>query len=122
MKIKCLGKPRQATIPQSLATCLEVTLVWGACSDDTPSLLRLCSAAIGICTDSLAILPSYKPDKDKILSYGYKVLEKLLELGVDASLIFEDGTKLLTEMAKKLPQKKQVEESKDFLASTEEGT
>ena len=120
IEVNALGKPMQATLPSSLATCLELSLQWGTSIEDTPSLLRLCSATIGICLDKHAILPAYKPHKHKILEYGYLILERLLEKNVDATKVFQDGTKLLTAISKKIPLQNEVQDTKDFLASEEE--
>ena len=120
MKINVYGKDLEAQLPKSLATCLELSLVWGNVSDDHAQLCRLCAAVIGICTDHLAILPHYNPQRDRILNYGHKVLDRLLEKNSDVSLMFSDGTKLLTAITQKVPKQKEVNETKDFLASAEE--
>lgn len=100
-----------------LATCLEFTLTWGESSDDNVDLLRVCSAAIGVALDKEALLPKYRPERDKIISYGRKVLERLLLKNIPMNDIYGSGTAILKSMANSIPQKKEVEEKEDFFHS-----
>ena len=117
-----LGKfQKQIPISADLATCLEFTLVWGDVAEDPASLVRMCSAAIGVCLDAEAMLPKYRADRDSILKYGRKVLERLLEKNVPVQDIYNSGSKVLIAMSEKVPSQKSVEDKKDFFHSTEEG-
>jgi len=105
--------------PTDLATCLEFTLSWGEASDNNVDLLRVCSAALGVALDKEALLPKYRPERDKINIYGRKVLGRLLDQKVSSSDIFQSGSAVLQAMAAAIPQKEEVEEKKDFFHSAE---
>ena len=120
MEIK-LGKfEKDVKYNCDLATALEFVLCWGESSEDTIQLLRLNAAAIGVALDSFAILPRYRPEKDKIFVYGFKVLERLLEKKVSSQEIYQAGSIVLTEMLKHIPQRDKVEEKEDFFCSPEQ--
>jgi hypothetical protein len=104
-----------------LATCLEFTLSWGECSDDSVDLLRVCSAGIGVALDKESLFPKYRPEKEKITVYGRRVLERLLLKNIPMNDIYSSGTIILKSMAEALPHKKEVEDKKDFFPSQEEG-
>ena len=113
---------KQVAAPNDLATCLEFTLSWGDAADDNVDLLRISAAAIGVALDAEAMLPKYRPDRDKIFVYGRKVLERLLLKKVPMQHIFSAGTVILKSMAEAVPQKKEVEDKMDFFHSQEEDT
>ena len=116
-----LGKyDKEVEEPSDLATCLEFALTWGEAADNNVDLLRVCSAALGVALDKEALLPKYRPDRDKIYPYGRKILSRLLEQGVSSSEIFSSGSAVLSAMASAIPQKKEVEEKQDFFHSAEE--
>lgn len=122
MKIK-LGTFEKDVEPKfDIATCLEFTLTWADAVDDTADLLRINAASIGVALDSFAMLPSYKPEKDKILVYGRKVLERLLDKKVPPNDIYIAGTDILTAMSKQLPSQETIEDKKDFFPSPEQET
>jgi len=110
-----LGKFGQVSLesPQSLAVCFEVVAVWSG-NPDQATLGRLCSAAIGLSTESSPILPSYRPERDKLLEYGYRCLERLLERGVTVGQIYEVGLIALMKCTEKLPKEEEVEEIVNF--------
>ena len=115
-----LGKySKEVAEPTDLATCLEFTLTWGEAAENNVDLLRVCSAALGVVLDKEALLPKYRPDRDKIFSYGRKILSRLLEQGVSSNEIYTAGSAVLSAMAKAIPQKKEVEEKQDFFHSAE---
>ena len=103
-----------------LATCLEFVLTWGDASEDNVDLVRVCSAAIGVALDPEALLPKYRPDRDKILQYGRKILTRLLLKNIPMKDIYDSGSAYLTAMAQNIPQQKEVEEKMDFFPSAEE--
>lgn len=118
-----LGKfEKQIPIVADLATCLEFSLVWGDVSEDPAGLIRMCAAAIGVCLDSESMLPKYRPERTTILTYGRKVLERLLEKNVPVQDIYHTGSQVLVAMSEKVPSMQDVEEKKDFFHSTEEGS
>mgnify|MGYP003150375864 CR=1 FL=1 len=120
MNIK-LGKlQREITPTFDLATCLEFSLVWADTVDDSSLLVRINAAAIGVALDSLSILPAYRPERDKILVYGRKVLARLLEKKVPVQEIYSEGTKILTAMSDRLPKRENIDEQKDFFPSPEQ--
>ena len=119
IKIKLSKFERDVELKKDLATFLEFILVWGDSSEDTVSLLRINSAAVGVALESFGILPKYRPDKDEIKSYGRKVLERLLEKNVSTEEIYQAGSAVLTRMLKQLPSSDQVEEKEDFFYSPE---
>jgi len=122
MKITLAKFEGEAKLPESLATCLEYALLWAEEENNSADLLRLCAAAIGVGLDHLAMLPKYKPQKQKIPEYGYIVLERLLNQNVRPPEIFNAGTQILTSMAKRIPSSEASEDAKNFLASPEEGS
>ena len=105
-----------------LATSLEFSLLWADSIDDSSHLVRINAAAIGVALDSTNLLPAYRPERDKILVYGRKILERLLEKNVPVEDIYREGTKILTAMSSSLPQREAVDEKKDFFPSAEQGT
>tara|TARA_R100000406_G_scaffold68216_1_gene48610 strand:- start:2571 stop:2939 length:369 start_codon:yes stop_codon:yes gene_type:complete len=122
MKIK-IGKFEKDIEPEfELATCLEFTLIWADSIDDSANLIRINAAAIGIALDSYSILPQYKPEKDKILGYGRKILQRLLEKNVTPKDIYSSGTEILTSMSKQLPNQETIDEKKDFFHSPKQET
>lgn len=122
MNIKLANFDKDIELKADIATCLEFTLVWADAVDDTASLVRINAAAIGVALDSYSILPSYKPERDKILNYGYKVLQRLLEKNVGLQDIYNAGTKILSSMSGKLPQRDEIEDKKDFFHSPKQET
>ena len=121
MKNITLGKKSfEVQKPDSLASVFEFVIAWST-SDNSITNARLCAGAIGLYTDSLAILPKYRPMKETPTGYGYKCLERLLALKVQGSEVFEVGTSLLTDMAQNLPQSEEIEEKKDFFHSPNSG-
>ena len=119
IKIKLSKFEKDVEIKKDLATFLEFILVWGDCAEDTVSLLRINSAAVGVALDSFGVLPKYRPDKDEIKSYGRKVLERLLEKNVSTEEIYTSGSAVLTHMLSQLPSVDKVEEKEDFFYSPE---
>lgn len=113
---------KEVELSTDLATCLEYTLAWGSAADDNVDLIRVSAAAIGVALDKEALLPKYRPEKDKILAYGRKVLERLLLKTVPMNDIFTAGSTILSAMSKAIPQQKEVEEKKDFFHSAGEET
>ena len=111
---------KEVAEPTDLATCLEFTLTWGESAENNVDLLRVCSAAVGVALDKEALLPKYRPDRDKISLYGRKVLARLLEKGVASSEIYKAGSEVLQVMAQRIPQKKEVDDKQDFFHSAEE--
>ncbi len=120
IKIKLGDFQREVPKIDDLATCLEFTLTWGDATDDNVDLLRVCSAAIGVGLDKEALLPKYRPNRDKIYVYGRKVLERLLVKEIPMNDIYTAGTNVLKSMAESIPQKKEVDEKMDFFHSPEE--
>lgn len=119
IEIKLGNYHKEVAEPTDLATCLEFSLVWGDVSEDPAGLIRMCAGAIGVALDKEAMLPKYRPDKTSILSYGRKVLERLLEKNVPLQDIYDSGSNILVLMTKKIPTQKEVEEKKDFFHSAE---
>ena len=116
-----LGKyTKNVLLNADLATCLEFTLVWADLADNPAGLVRMCSAAIGVILDADSMLPKYRADKDSILKYGRKVLERLLEKNVPVQDIYNSGSAVLIAMSEKVPNQQVVEDTKDFFPSQEE--
>lgn len=119
----CIGKfKREIKQEYSLATALEFSLVWADSVDDSSQLVRINAAAIGVALDSTNMLPAYRPNRDKILVYGRKILERLLEKNVPLDDIYREGTKILSAMSAKLPQQGAIDEQKDFFPSADQET
>lgn len=102
--------------PDSIALIFEFVIAWST-SEDAITNARLCAGAIGLYLDHHAILPKYKPIKETPSMYGFKCLDRLLSLKVAGSEIYEEGTKLLTDLAASLPRSKEIEDKKDFFPS-----
>lgn len=115
--IKLGNKELAVKRPASLALLFEFAIAWSL-SEDAITNARLCAGAIGIYIDEIALLPKYKPLKQTPLGYGYQCLERLLDLKVSGSEIYEQGTRVLTDMASQLPRSEAIEEKKDFFHST----
>tara|TARA_B100000700_G_scaffold313751_1_gene399268 strand:- start:427 stop:810 length:384 start_codon:yes stop_codon:yes gene_type:complete len=105
----------------SLATCFEFVALWTSESDNA-QLARLCSGALGVCLDHTRKLPKYRPGRHSPREYGHKCLERLLEYGITASIIYEQGVTALSYMATKIPTEKEVEEKANFSSSLEPDT
>lgn len=120
MKIKLAQFDKEVEYKIDLATALEFVLCWGESSEDTIQLLRLNAAAIGVALDEYAVLPKYRPEKDKIFVYGRKVMERLLEKKVTSQEIYESGSSVLIEMLSHIPKQEKVEEKEDFFCSPEQ--
>jgi hypothetical protein len=120
---KNLGKfgEIQFESPDSMATCFEIVTLLST-NPDSATLSRLCSCAIGICSDKEAILPSYRPLKEKPLEYGYRILERLLERGCNANHIFDIGMSCIMMMSEKIPSEEGVKENINFSNSQESDT
>lgn len=103
-------------VSPSLATCFEFVSLWTTESDNA-QLARLCSGALGVCLDHTKKLPKYRPGSSNPREYGHKCLEKLLESGVTASIIYEQGVTALSFMATKIPTESEVEEKANFSSS-----
>ena len=116
-KIKLDSKEFIVQKPESIAICFEFVIAWS--TSESPVInARLCAGAIGIYLDKHAFLPKYKPLKESPTIYGYKCLERLLNLKIAGSIVYEVGSKLLTDMASSLPTDQGVEEKQDFFPST----
>lgn len=107
-----LGKV-QFLQPRSLAVAFEIVTLWAGHKDQA-TLSRLCAAAIGVCVDHEGKLPAYNPSREKVIDYGFRILERLLEANVNGVQIFEHGTVCLTLLAQNLPTEEQVEETVNF--------
>lgn len=99
------------------ASCLEFVLTWGQVSEDTAGLLRVHAGAIGVALDEYQLLPAYKPERDKILNYGFKCLERLLDQGVSTDEIYKAGGQVLQYMLERIPKQKEVEKKESFFSS-----
>lgn len=117
INIKKLGGEVEISSP-SLATCFEFVSLWSA-ETDNAQLARLCAGSIGVCLDHMARLPKYRPVKHRASDYGHTCLDRLLGLGVTASVIYEEGVKCLSYMSQKIPTEREVDERANF-SSTQE--
>lgn len=120
MKIKIAKFDKDIEPNVNTATCLEFVLSWGAVSDDTASLLRVHAAAIGVVMDEYNLLPAYKPERDKILIYGYKCLNRLLDQKVQTDEIYAAGGVALSYMLERIPKQEKVKEKEDFFYSQDQ--
>ena len=118
--IKKLGGEIEISSP-SLATCFEFVSLWSA-ETDNAQLARLCAGSIGVCIDHTAKLPKYRPVKHRASDYGHLCLDRLLEMGVTASAIYEQGVKCLSFMSQRIPTEAEVDERATFSSSPEPGT
>lgn len=101
----------------SLATSFEFVSLWTAESDNA-RLARLCAGALGACLDHTRKLPKYRAGKSSPLDYGHTCLDRLLNEGITASVIYEEGVKALSFMAMKIPTESEVDEKANFSPST----
>lgn len=120
MNIKLGNFEKEIDFAPDLATCLEFIILWGESSEDTVQLLRLNSAAVGVALDHLAILPKYRPERDKIHVYGRVILQRLLEKNVPSEDIYKAGSQVLTKMLSCIPSQDKVEEKEDFFCSPDQ--
>lgn len=112
INIKKLGGEIDLSSP-SLATCFEFVSLWSA-ETDNAMLARLCAGSIGVCIDHTARLPKYRPVKHRASDYGHNCLDRLLEQGVTASVIYEEGVKCLSFMSQRIPTETEVDERANF--------
>ena len=112
INIKKLGGEIELSSP-SLATCFEFVSLWSA-ETDNAMLARLCAGSIGVCIDHTARLPKYRPVKHRASDYGHNCLDRLLEQGVTASVIYEEGVKCLSFMSQRIPTETEVDERANF--------
>lgn len=118
-----LGKLGEKPIhPPGLGSCLEFVTLWATHGTDPGLLARICSGAIGLCTDKAAILPKYRPSVHKPLDYGYICMERLLEKGITSSVIYSSGSNCLMLMSKQLPVEEEVEETMGFFPPNQESS
>jgi hypothetical protein len=120
INIKKLGGEVEISSP-SLATCFEFVSLWSA-ETDNAQLARLCAGSIGVCLDHMARLPKYRPVKHRASDYGHTCLDRLLGLGVTASVIYEEGVKCLSYMSQKIPTEREVDERANFSSTQEPDT
>jgi len=120
INIKKLGGEVEISCP-SLATCFEFVSLWSA-ETDNAQLARLCAGSIGVCLDHMARLPKYRPVKHRASDYGHTCLDRLLGLGVTASVIYEEGVKCLSYMSQKIPTEREVDERANFSSTQEPDT
>ena len=106
-------------VSPSLATCFEFVSLWTSESDNA-QLARLCSGALGVCLDHTRKLPKYRPGSSDPKEYGHKCLERFLESGVTASIIYEQGVTALSFMATKIPTESEVDEKANFFSSQDQ--
>ncbi len=111
--LKRLGGALETRCPD-LATCFEFVSLWSTNSSDTAELGRLCAGAIGVSIDHLARLPKYKPQMHKPSAYGHICLNRMLELNITPSEIYQEGIKCLTVMTSKIPTAAEVTEKVNF--------
>ena len=112
INIKKLGGEIDLSSP-NLATCFEFVSLWSA-ETDNAMLARLCAGSIGVCIDHTARLPKYRPVKHRASDYGHNCLDRLLEQGVTASVIYEEGVKCLSFMSQRIPTETEVDERANF--------
>ena len=105
--------------PRSLAIGFEIVTLWAGHKDQA-TLSRICAAAIGVCVDHEGKLPAYNPNREKIIDYGFRILDRLLEAGVNGVQIFEQGTVCLTLLAQNLPSEEDVNQAVNFTTAKEE--
>ena len=120
INIKKLGGEIELSSP-SLATCFEFVSLWSA-ETDNAMLARLCAGSIGVCLDHTARLPKYRPVKHRASDYGHNCLDRLLGLGITASVIYEEGIKCLSFMSAKIPTEAEVDERANFSSTQEPDT
>lgn len=110
--IKQLGGEIELSSP-SLASCFEFVSLWTS-ETDNAQLARLCAGSIGVCVDHLARLPKYRPVRHRASDYGHLCLDRLLEMGVTPSVVYEQGVKCLSYMSQRIPTEKEVDEKANF--------
>ena len=118
LKLAKWGKVAAQT--PNLATCYEFTVSWTAATEDLALLSRICAGAIG--TVATQRLPTYRPSVHKPSEYGHICLDKLLNAGMDMSMILKVGTKVLQHLAKQIPSEDEVEREADFFLEPEQGS
>jgi len=112
LDLKKLGK-HEIIMPKSIATCLDFVSIWGS-NPNRAQLGRLCAAAIAVCTDHAKCLPAYPITSGDPISFGHKILDRLIDAGVKPAYIYEQGSDILLEMMKQIPTDEKVEEKANF--------
>jgi len=112
LDLKKLGT-HEPQIPKSLAVCLDFISIWGS-DPNRAQLGRLCAGAIAVCVDQAKCLPAYPTNTGDPISYGYKIMDRLLSAGVKPGYIYETGSDLLIKMMEKIPKESEVEEKANF--------
>lgn len=109
----------EAKIPESLATCMDFSMIWGSDLDRSQQS-RLCASAISLCTNHKK-LPFYNEMGGEPLKAGHKILDRLLEHKVPPQEIFRIGGDLLVAMSKRLDFTEEVDQTENFISQKEEG-
>lgn len=109
----------EATAPDSYATCADFIMIWGASSSNRAILLRLCAAAIAVCTEKKRHLPSYDVMTGNPVGYGHTIVDRLNSYGLLSHEILELGIPLLNLMLEKVTFTQEVSEKVNFTAPNE---
>lgn len=107
--------------PESLAVCFEFAALWSSDLDQSQQA-RLCAGALGVVLDKTARYPKFRPLSDTPMSYGHKVLERLIRDGATPQTIYQEGTKVLITMAGCIPTNEEIEEKVNFTTPRDNST
>lgn len=107
MELGALGKIK-AVAPKNFTACTDFAL--GLKSDPSQAeTLRICAGAIGVVANT-GNLPKYRPEKDDPMSYGAKMVDRLMGFRMEVGDIFVEGNKALDILLDKAGIKVKVEE------------
>ena len=112
LDLRKLGEHEVHT-PKSMATCVDFVSIWGS-EPNRAQLGRLCAAAIAVGVDHAKILPAYKIATGDPVSFGHKIMDRLLGAGVPLSDIYDMGSQVLLQMMKEIPSEDDVEKTANF--------
>lgn len=107
--------------PESLAICFEFSALWSG-DLDLSQQARLCAGALGVVLDKTARYPKFRPLNDTPMSYGHKMLERLIRDGATPQTIYQEGTKALITMAGSIPTNQEIEEKVNFTTPRDNST
>ena len=112
VNLKNLGE-HDVVLPKSLAVCLDFVSIWGS-EPNRAQLGRLCAAAIAVGVDHSKVLPAYPVASGDPITFGFKILDRLLSAGMTPGSIYEQGSQVLVQMMQAIPKEEEVENTANF--------
>ena len=106
-----------AVVPPSPSVVYDIVSEWSA-SPSRAHIGRLTAAAIGVCcARGVRGMPRYDVTTAKPIGYGGRILDFLINSGVDPNDIVVAGMQLLGELAPQLIRREEVTEKEDFTSA-----